>query len=70
MTITKNLKDADESLIIILNEMYLIHQLVGDVESAMKILQKLIKIITLNLGDRHVCMALVLALLRNMHVKN
>lgn len=68
--IVENCKILDESKVIILNEISVVYQLIGDVENTIKILQEIIETIAINLGARHICIVPVVTLLRNIYAEN
>ena len=70
LSIAENLLDEDESMVIILNEIGLIHQMMGGVENTINAYQKIVEIIKLKLGEKHICVAYVLRLLRNTCTEN
>ena len=70
LNVVENLVDATNSILVVLHEMCLIYQLIGDVQNTVKISKKIIDVITSNLGEKHICVALALALLRNIYIEN
>ena len=70
LSITRNLAHAENSTLVILHEMCSIYQFIGDVENAIKISQKIIEKVRSSLGEKHVCVVFVLALLRNIYIEN
>ena len=69
--ISENIVDTDSSItLIILNEICLIYQLMGDAENAINVSRKMIETIKLHLGNRHFCVASALGFFRNIHIEN
>lgn len=67
---TRNLRKKHEFSIIILHEIAQIYQCKEDVTNMIKIFEEIIKMIKLKLGRRHVCVAAVLNLLKNIYSKH
>ena len=70
LDIAENFEDANDTIVIILNEIYLIYQFIGDTKNAIKMLQKIVEIVKTILGEKHICAAFVLGLLRNIFAEN
>jgi len=70
LDVARSLRKIGEFSIIILHEIAQIYQYKEDVTNMMKTFEEIIKMIKLKLGRRHICVASVLHVLKNMCIKH
>ena len=67
MEITK--RSQDKEMIMILHEIFLIHQSIGDIHNAINVLHEIIATVIEKVGEKHICVASVLGQLRTLYEK-
>ena len=67
LDVLRELQGENTCMILILYEIGLIHQATGDITNTIKICKEVVELLKLQLGEKHICLVSVLALLCNLY---